>query len=194
MKSAELVGRRSRLEYDYEDHLPRRISRLIVEIATVIAFAWFCVYAFGTQTVNSGQSMYPVLEDGDRLLMDRLSLKLFGPQRFDIVMFHTEGGSGRSIKRVVGLPGETVQIQNGRIFIDGEEMEIPEVVPVTAISIAGQAENPVSLKEGEYFVLSDNRDAGEDSRFESTGNVSVRAMEGKIWVRISPLERFGLVK
>lgn len=193
-----MSGRRHCLEYDYEDHyednLPRRIVRRIVEIATVIAFAWVCVYSFGIQTVNSGQSMYPVLEDGDRLLMDRVSLKLFGPQRFDIVMFHTEGGSGRSIKRVVGLPGETVQIQNSRIFIDGEEAEIPETVPAAAISIAGQAENPVSLGEGEYFVLSDNRDAGEDSRFESTGNITMSAMEGRIWLRISPLGSFGLIK
>ena len=73
-----------RAAYETEDSLLRRICRLIVEIVTVIAFAWFIVYSFGTQVVNSGQSMRPTMEDGDRLLLDRFGFKLFGPQRFDI--------------------------------------------------------------------------------------------------------------
>ena len=67
-----------RPSYEVEDSLLRRICRLLVEIVTVIAFAWFIVYSFGTQVVNNGQSMRPTLEDGDRLLLDRFGFKLFG--------------------------------------------------------------------------------------------------------------------
>ena len=65
-----------RPSYEVEDSLLRRICRLLVEIVTVIAFAWFIVYSFGTQVVNNGQSMRPTLEDGDRLLLDRFGFKL----------------------------------------------------------------------------------------------------------------------
>ena len=113
-----------RAAYETEDSLLRRICRLIVEIVTVIAFAWFIVYSFGTQVVNSGQSMRPTMEDGDRLLLDRFGFKLFGPQRFDIVLFKSSSGQ-TNIKRIVALPGESVEIRDGKLHVNGKLLESP---------------------------------------------------------------------
>ena len=109
-----------RPSYEVEDSLLRRICRLLVEIVTVIAFAWFIVYSFGTQVVNNGQSMRPTLEDGDRLLLDRFGFKLFGPRRFDIVLFKSDSGQ-TNIKRIVALPGESVVIRDGKLYVNGKE-------------------------------------------------------------------------
>ena len=109
-----------RPSYEVEDSLLRRICRLLVEIVTVIAFAWFIVYSFGTQVVNNGQSMRPTLEDGDRLLLDRFGFKLFGPKRFDIVLFKSDSGQ-TNIKRIVALPGENVVIRDGKLYVNGKE-------------------------------------------------------------------------
>lgn len=177
----------------YQDSLIQHIVRWIVEIATVIALAWVCVYAFGTQTVNAGQSMRTTLEDGDRLLLDRVTPKLFGSGRFDVVLFQSPSGSAVSIKRIVGLPGEAVQIQHGALLINGEPLQLPEGLDA-AVSIAGEAEEPVLLGEDEYFVLSDNREAGEDSRFGSVGSVPIEAITGRVWFRIAPLGKIGLIK
>lgn len=180
------------MDFDYNDSLLRDVMRWIVEAAAVIALAWLCVYTFGTGAVNSGQSMRPAIEDGERVLINRAAVKLMKPERFAIVLFEKE--NGRNIKRIIGLPGETVQIRDGAVYIDGEKLSQPEDLKLSEISIAGQAETPVTLGENEYFVLGDNRDASEDSRFESVGLVTQDEMIGTVWFRTAPFERIGRVK
>lgn len=181
------------MNYDYDDSVLRTVVTWIVEAAAVIALAWFCVYTFGSGTVNTGQSMSPAVEDGDRVLIDRAAVRLRKPQRFDIVLFSTEK-SGSNIKRIIGLPGETVQIQDGEILIDGEKLAQPEEIRASKIAVAGEAESPVTLGEDEYFVLGDNRDASEDSRFDSVGLVKREELIGKVWFRTAPFERVGRVR
>lgn len=110
----------------------------------------------------SGNSMQPVLDGGDVVLTDRITYVVRRPRRFDIVVFKREDGR-KNVKRVIGLPGETVQIKNGLVYIDGSPLKAPEGLDL--VSLAGRAESPVLLSEDEYFLLGDNRDSSEDSRF-----------------------------
>ena len=182
-----------RPSYEVEDSLLRRICRLLVEIVTVIAFAWFIVYSFGTQVVNNGQSMRPTLEDGDRLLLDRFGFKLFGPKRFDIVLFKSDSGQ-TNIKRIVALPGESVVIRDGKIYVNGRHLETPAYLRFGEVSSPGRVGDSISLGRDEYFVLSDNLESGEDSRSESIGNVTRKMIRGRIWFRMQPLRSLGHIR
>ncbi|WP_308681806.1 signal peptidase I [Stomatobaculum longum] len=182
-----------RPSYEVEDSLLRRICRLLVEIVTVIAFAWFIVYSFGTQVVNNGQSMRPTLEDGDRLLLDRFGFKLFGPRRFDIVLFKSDSGQ-TNIKRIVALPGESVVIRGGKIYVNGRHLETPAYLQFGEVSSPGRVGESISLGRDEYFVLSDNLESGEDSRSESIGNVTRKMIRGRIWFRMQPLRSLGRIR
>ncbi len=182
-----------RPSYEVEDSLLRRICRLLVEIVTVIAFAWFIVYSFGTQVVNNGQSMRPTLEDGDRLLLDRFGFKLFGPRRFDIVLFKSDSGQ-TNIKRIVALPGESVVIRDGKLYVNDKLLESPSHLKFGEITSPGRVGESISLGRDEYFVLSDNLESGEDSRSESIGNVTRKMIRGRIWFRMQPLRSLGHIR
>ena len=93
---------------------------------------------------------------------------------------------------MIGLPGEVVQIIDGYIYIDGQRLEADN--GLDRVVLAGLAENPVTLGEGEYFLLGDNRDGSEDSRFANIGNVNRNQIQGKIWMRLLPLIHIGLVE
>lgn len=177
-----------RAAYETEDSLLRRICRLIVEIVTVIAFAWFIVYSFGTQVVNSGQSMRPTMEDGDRF-----GFKLFGPQRFDIVLFKSSSGQ-TNIKRIVALPGESVEIRDGKLHVNGKLLESPSYLQFGEITSPGRVGESISLGRDEYFVLSDNLESGEDSRSESIGNVTRKMIRGRVWFRMQPFGSLGRIR
>ena len=174
-----------------ENNRIRHVVNWIVDITVVIAFAWFIVYAYGTQIPIAGHSMTPLLQSEDIVLMDRLSYDFGKPDRFDVVVFEREDRKMK-VKRVIGLPGETVQIKGGQIYINDEWIEQPE--GATSISLAGIAENPVKLGEDEYFLLGDNRDSSEDSRFSNVGNVSGKQIQGKVWIRIAPLANLELIR
>ncbi|HJA71464.1 MAG TPA: signal peptidase I [Candidatus Lachnoclostridium stercoravium] len=177
--------------YQFEERsLLRRIISWMVDIILVIACAWFTVYTFGTEVTVAGSSMSPYMENEDVVLMNRLSYELSSPDRFDVVVFRREDGRV-NVKRVIGLPGETVQIYGGYVFIDGERLKADN--GLDEVSLAGLAETPVTLGEDEYFLLGDNRDSSEDSRFINVGNVKKDQILGKVWIRILPVRRFSLI-
>lgn len=169
----------------------RQAVNWIVDIVVVIALAWFLVYAYGTQITITGHSMTGLLNSEDVVLMDRLVYDFSSPDRFDVVVFVREDQK-MNVKRVVGLPGETVQIKGGSIYIDGMKLKTPE--GMGTISLGGLAENPVELGEDEYFLLGDNPNSSEDSRFANVGNVSESQILGKVWIRISPLINLELIR
>ena len=97
------------------------------------------------------------------------------------------------IKRIIGLPGETVQIdENGNIYINGELLE--ENYGAETIQNPGRAAKPITLGDDEYFVMGDNRNNSKDSRSEEVGNVKRSQIIGRAWLRIWPLNKFGLLK
>ena len=176
-----------------ETNTLRRVIGWIVDIAVVISLAWFVVYGYGTQVRMAGQSMTPQLLGEDVVLMDRLTYDFTDPARFDIVVFEYQHEENCFyIKRVIGLPGETVQIVGDEIFINGEVLE--EDYGYEAIENAGLAAEPVVLGENEYFVLGDNRASSEDSRNADVGNVKREYIYGKAWFVISFGDHFGWIK
>lgn len=165
--------------------------RWIVDIVVMISLAWFVVYAFGTQVKIAGQSMAPQLCSDNVVLIDRLCYDWRQPNRFDVVVFEREDRKS-NVKRVIGLPGEEVQIIDGFIYIDGQKLDAEN--DLSRVVLAGLAENPVTLGEDEYFLLGDNRNNSEDSRFETVGNVKRGNIIGKAWLLVTTLDEVGLIK
>ena len=166
------------------------ILYLLVLFTVTILFIRFVMQ----RTDVSGNSMLPMLEDGDSLLVDKISYRFKDPQRFDIVVFpFTQSEETFFIKRVIGLPGETVQItEDGRIWINGEVLE--EHYGLEVIRDPGRAAQPVLLGEDEYFVVGDNRNNSLDSRREEVGNIHRDELIGRAWIRIFPFSNFGFIK
>lgn len=178
----------------YQDREQNRLHatvKWIVDIIAVVALACYTVYSFGSRVEVSGNSMTPVLNSGDVVLVNRLAYDLGSPKRFDVVVF-LRPGSGYNIKRVVGLPGETIQIKENHIYINGELLETEE--PLTLVTIPGVAEYPIELGNDEYFLLGDNRDSSEDSRFSTIGNVKKEQLVGKVWLKFEPYSDLGLIR
>ncbi|HCY60761.1 MAG TPA: signal peptidase I, partial [Lachnoclostridium sp.] len=111
--------------------------------------------------------------------------------RFDVVVFEREGQQP-GIKRIIGLPGETVQIKNGSVYINGELLKAEN--GLAEATIAGVAEYPVELGDDEYFLLGDNRESSEDSRFSGIGNIKRENLIGRVWLRFQPFSRLGFVR
>ena len=191
------TGRGSRKRQKEKRTLREKISSVLLwifEIAVVILFAFVLVYFFGQVRTNIGSSMELTLADGDRVLPDRLSYSVGSPKRNDIIAFKPNGSSTSHthIKRVIGLPGETIQIMDGIIYINGKVYLEKADYPLMTNS--GLASEPITLGVKEYFVLGDNRNDSEDSRYADIGLVNLDYIEGKVWLRIAPTDSFGRVE
>lgn len=168
------------------------IKEWVVYILIVITVS-FCIVTFvGQRTVVDGSSMNDTLQNGDNLIVDKLSYRFTDIDRFDIVVFryHNERNIFY-IKRVIGLPGETVQIIDDDIYINGELLE--ENYGKEPMESAGCASEPITLGEDEYFVLGDNRNDSSDSRDSSVGNVQRDWIIGRALMRITPFRNAGLL-
>lgn len=170
----------------------REVLEMVVYIAIVALLTYLLVTYVGQRTVVSGRSMNPTLEDGDNLITDKISYRFRDPKRYDIVVFPLEdaGGKRNLIKRIIGLPGETVQIIDGEVYINGELLG--EQYGAEKIEDPGAAKEPITLGADEYFVLGDNRNNSKDSR--SIGPISRDRLIGRAFVRIWPLSDFGILK
>ena len=136
--------------------------------------------------------MEPALKDGDILLVDKVSYRWKKPERYDVIVFSYHYQKGRYYtKRIIGLPGETVQIQDGAVWINGKQLT--DDISAEPIQKAGRAEAAITLGEDEYFVLGDNRNNSEDSRYADIGNVKKRSIQGKVWFSVAPWNKFGFV-
>lgn len=177
-----------------EDKKLRKSLRWAFEIAVTLVFAALtAILMFQTVTMQES-SMEPTLEVGDRFFMNQAVYKISAPQRGDIIVFRTNASDDAAlhIRRVIGLPGETIRIRDGEIYIDGELYD--EAADYPAIVNPGLAEDGISLKSGEYFVLGDNRNNSEDSRYADIGTVKKRYIVGKLWFTCSPGDKIGFLK
>ena len=138
--------------------------------------------------------MYPYLHNKDQLMMDKLSYRIHDPERFDIVVFPVvrDGKEEYYIKRVIGLPGETVQIIDGYVYINGEKLD--ENYGAEVMNDAGRAAELITLGDDEYFVLGDNRNRSDDSRYENVENLQREKILGRARVRIWALDRICVVR
>ena len=154
--------------------------------------AVFEIILYFALVVVNGVSMQPTLSDGDNLIVDKLSYRFHDPDRFDIIVFPQEDGR-YFIKRIIGLPGENVRIdEDGFIYINGEKLQ--ESYGKEVMLDPGLAKDGIQLGADEYFVLGDNRNNSEDSRYADIGNVKKKYIVGKLWFTISPRSKIGFLK
>lgn len=178
-----------------EVNIVKEIAGMVVYIAVVIFAVWFIITFVGQRTEVSGSSMYDTLEDQDNLWIDKLSYRFHDPERFDIVVFPFQEGSVYYIKRIIGLPGETIRIgEDGTIYIDGEPLDEDYGYETISPNAIGRAIEDVTLGTDEYFVMGDNRNDSKDSRFDEVGNIKKKDLKGKAVFRIWPLSKFGTIE
>jgi len=172
----------------------REVLGTSLYVLFVLILAFLVVKYIGQRTEVIGESMQYTLMDGDNLIVDKISYRFNEPERFDVVVFpYRYAHKMHFVKRIIGLPGETVQIlSDGTILINGEVLK--EYYGREVIMDPGRAVNTITLSEDEYFVLGDNRNNSKDSRWEDVGNIKRDELMGKVWIRIYPFKEFGRIE
>ena len=159
----------------------------LITLALSAVFA----FAFCSSVTIQESSMDPTFQAGNKVLINRTSYVIGRVKRGDLIAYSNSERTDASVhvKRVVGLPGETIQIRDGLILINGQTYI--EDRDVAAITFGGLAEAGITLGADEYFVLGDNRNNSEDSRYTDVGNIKKSDILGKVWLIISPRSSFG---
>ena len=166
----------------------KSIIRLLATILITIAFAFLMITYVGER---SGHSMEPQLHDQDQVLLDKLTYRFRNPKRYEIIVFPgPEGGDQFFVKRVIALPGETVKIAKGKVYVNNKEVKDYSKDHTTDPC---ELKSELHLKSDEYFVLGDNRNNSADSREPSVGNIQKKDILGRAWLRIWPFDQFGLL-
>lgn len=171
----------------------KEIRDMVVYFLIVLTVSVLIVIFVAQRTVVEGSSMNPTLTNGDNLIVNKITYKFSEPKRYDIVVFpYQHRKRTYYIKRIIGLPGETIQIdREGNIYINGEILH--EDYGKEVILDPGRASDPITLGDDEYFVMGDNRNDSSDSRDHMVGNVKKKDFIGKIWIRVYPFKDFGVI-
>lgn len=171
----------------------RELLSWILYIGIILVVTILINTFVGQRTRVDGSSMLPQLVDGDNLIVDKISYRFTDPTRFDIIVFPYQYRNNTFyIKRIMGLPGETVQIIDGRFFVNGEQIE--DNFGNAQMSNPGIAALPITLGANEYFVLGDNRNHSQDSRDQNVGVLHRSDILGRAWLRIWPFNSFGIIQ
>ncbi|MBQ7201256.1 MAG: signal peptidase I [Eubacterium sp.] len=221
--SEEIINEETQPEAEAKVKKSRSKLSIAIEIAIYVALVFICLFIIPKyviqRTAVSGQSMEDTLHNKESLLIDKISYRFHDPERYDIIVFYPHGkevdDSEYYIKRVYGLPGETIQIKENTIYINGQPIE--DKYAKNAMDEEGLAAKPYTLKEDEFFVLGDNREVSLDSRTiwtkdkdkykdmyseddlelisdpDAPGPVKRDFIEGKAFFRIWPLSAFGTI-
>lgn len=160
--------------------LIQEIASWVLGIVVAVLLAFVLTWFAGLRTSVIGVSMEPGLTNGQEILVNRFSYKLFSPRQGDVIVFLPNGNQNAHyyVKRVVAVPGQKVQIRSGILYVDGkaygdEDMDL--------IASAGIAENEIKLGDDEYFVMGDNFNSSEDSRSANIGPVKKSTIIGQAW-------------
>ena len=177
-----------------EKGILRELGGWVLYILIIIGLTYLIITFVGQRTRVSGSSMETTLSDGDNLIVDKLSYRFWEPKRYDIIVFPYQHEENTFyIKRIIGLPGETVQVVDGYTYVDGEILS-SDVYGAEVMDSPGIAATPIQLGEDEYFVLGDNRNHSSDSRDASVGVLKRENLIGKAWVRIYPFDSLGVIR
>lgn len=162
----------------------RQIAWLGGNVLCIAVLIVFFFMEIGCRVTVSGRSMEPELKNQDIVLMDKIWYAFHKVDRFDVIQFQKSADADDLyLKRVIGLPGETIQITDGVVYVNGAPLDTRG--RIDTITVGGIAEEPMKLGEDEYFVLGDRTQVSEDSRFASVGAVNASWIRGRIWFRLS---------
>lgn len=175
----------------------RKLLSIVMELLFYVVLIYVCAIIVPNhviqRTIVDGPSMENTLHDGENVLVEKFLFKYKGLERFDVVVFYPygRGHTDYYVKRVIGLPGETVQIIGSDIYINSKLLE--ENYGKNEITNAGIAKDPITLSDDEIFVLGDNREVSLDSRYPEVGPVPLDYIGGRVVLRIYPLNKFGTI-
>ena len=167
------------------------VLSILVCLFTALLLALLITTCVAHHTSVEGSSMEPTIEDGSQLVVEQISYYLHEPERFDVIVFPNNQGANY-IKRIIGLPEETIQIKDGYVYINDKQLE--EDYGKEIIEDSGLAVDKITLKKDEYFVLGDNRNGSIDSRRTDIGAVKREQIKGKAWLCFYPFTKFGTIK
>lgn len=170
-----------------------KFLRSLVEVIVITALAVFAVisirqYVFNPYSI-SGASMIPSFNDGDYVFVDKMSYRFWSPTRGEVIVFHSPGIEGEDlVKRIIGLPGERVVVQNGQVTVINKDDPDGIVLRESYLDPSGETSGfaDIELGEDEYFVMGDNRSVSFDSR--SWGPLDSENIVGMVRLRIWPLD------
>jgi len=166
----------------------RWLREVLETILPAVLIAFLINFFLAQATQVYGQSMEPTLHSDQRLVVEKVSYRFHGPRRGDIVVLKSpQQSSELLIKRIIGLPGETVEIRRGRVYINGQELDEPYLERAT-----GGNWGPIIVPPLHVFVLGDNRGFSNDSR--AFGMVPIENVVGRAWVSYWPLDEVGAVR
>lgn len=174
------------------EKVKKEIFEWVKVFALAIVFA-FIITQFIKPTLVRGDSMYSTLEEGDYLIINRMSYKFKEPQRGDIIVFKSDlqqedGSSKDLVKRVIGVSGDTVKIENSKVYVNGEELVEPYINDEVT-----EGDIDTVVPENSVFVLGDNREISLDSRYDSVGFIDDSDILGKVFIRLYPFNKIGLL-
>lgn len=188
------------MKYDFDLEERRFSKQFILKLlitlveAVIVVFLAFAITRYGLEKMTvSGEYMSPTLKSGDCVLVNKLSYRLHKIHRNDVVVVKQTGSehSYFTLERVIGLPREKVQIQEGQVYINGKKLK--EKLDFPLMDNGGLAEDAFTLEKGQYFVLGDNRNECEDSRNATVGNISRKSIVGKAWIRMNSFTFVGMI-
>ena len=188
------MGYNMELKFDYE-RTSKDKEALLKEIGIWAAcilgaiLAAFLLTKFGLEKMTlTDSSMDKTLLKNEKIIINKFEYAFTAPKRFDIIVFEQKGKEHifYNVKRVIGLPGERVIIKDGAVYVNDKKIE--EVAVVNETINAGLADEEIKLGKEEYFVLGDNRNNSEDSRYANIGNVNKEDIVGKAWIRLRPFD------
>ena len=184
----------SELQEEYIERHPFLRTLLSILVCIVIALILSLVITkfVAYHTSVEGSSMEPTFNNGDQLIVEKFTYYFNEPERYDIIVFPFSENTSY-IKRIIGLPGEIIQIKNGQVYLNGEILD-ENYGKEDSIEDPGLADEEIVLAEDEYFVLGDNRNASVDSRKEEVGLIKRSQIEGKAWVRFYPFDSISTVQ
>lgn len=178
-------------ESEEKSSVLRNLIGFAICIILAVSLSFLVTHFVAHHTEVDGSSMEPALQNKDQIIVEEVSYYMHEPERFDVIVFPFSEGV-YYIKRVIGLPGEMIQIKEGAVYINGNKLEDPyATVPMED---AGLAAEEIILAKDEYFVLGDNRNNSVDSRKAEVGVVHADDISGRAWLRFYPFGSFGMLK
>ncbi|NLK20988.1 MAG: signal peptidase I [Epulopiscium sp.] len=164
--------------------------RDIIFILAVVVFIRTFVFE---NTKVSGPSMEPTLYDGNILIVNKFEYRFINPKKGEIIVFPYKGDPSKHyIKRIIGLPGEVVDIRDGIVYIDGELLE--EDYLLEPMYTMGEVTYPFKVPMDTYFVMGDNRNRSSDSRYQDVGTIEKSKITGRAVIRLWPFNQIGFIK